>query len=214
MKYVPYTYLIGWSDADVWYYGSQYSQSKKKIANPKNLWVSYFTSSEEVKSYRKLHGDPDIIKVRQTFETAEEARSWEARFLRKVKAVESDRWLNKSYGDSKFLCLKHSEETKAKIRESCKGINKGKKHPHLSEWNRSGITLEQRKKGIETKRRNNSHRNNKGYKHTPEAIQKMKESSKDYLRGKTYEEIHGVEKALELKAKRRATALKRWNKSI
>jgi hypothetical protein len=42
--YLPYTYLIGWSKLNLWYYGSQYG----KKAHPSNLWRTYFTSLEEV----------------------------------------------------------------------------------------------------------------------------------------------------------------------
>ncbi|MFA6198816.1 MAG: hypothetical protein WC679_00165 [Bacteroidales bacterium] len=61
----PYTYLIGWSTMNKFYYGVQYN----KKANPDDLWKSYFTSSKIVQQFRKEFGEPDIIQFRKVFET-------------------------------------------------------------------------------------------------------------------------------------------------
>lgn len=53
-----YTYLIGWSLMGIYYYGAQY----RNMANPKDLWVKYFTSSKTVKIFRSIYGEPDIIQ--------------------------------------------------------------------------------------------------------------------------------------------------------
>lgn len=58
-----YTYLIGWTKHDVWYYGRRTS----KTATPDDLWKTYFTSSKHVKEFREMHGDPDVIDVRKEF---------------------------------------------------------------------------------------------------------------------------------------------------
>lgn len=91
--YMPYTYYIKWSQTGVWYYGVEYSKTNK-IANPKNLWTCYFTSSASVKEYRRLQGDPDIIKITKTFENSEDAIIWENRFLRRVNAKRNPKSLN------------------------------------------------------------------------------------------------------------------------
>jgi hypothetical protein len=96
-EYLPYTYLIGWSKLDKWYYGCEYS--RRRIANPKNLWVTYFTSSKEIAIQIEYCGEPDIIQVRRTFETGEKARQWEHKALSRLNVVFSKRWLNKT--DSK-----------------------------------------------------------------------------------------------------------------
>lgn len=44
-----YTYLIGWSEYDIWYYGVRYA----KGCNPADLWVKYFTSSKFVREFRE-----------------------------------------------------------------------------------------------------------------------------------------------------------------
>ena len=67
MDYIPYTYLIGWSKLNKWYYGVEYGIKKIPCANPKNLWTTYFTSSNIVSHFRKTHGEPDIIQVRKLF---------------------------------------------------------------------------------------------------------------------------------------------------
>ena len=92
MDYKPYTYLIGWSKLDKWYYGCQYG----KKANPENLWNTYFTSSKSVKLFRKKHGDPDIIQIRKIFLTKDETILWEHNVLLRLKVVSSERWLNKT----------------------------------------------------------------------------------------------------------------------
>jgi hypothetical protein len=43
----PYTYLIGWSELDLWYYGVKFGKS----ADPEKFLVNYFTSSKYVKSF-------------------------------------------------------------------------------------------------------------------------------------------------------------------
>ena len=65
-----YTYLIGWSKLNKWYYGVRYAN---KIIAENDLWVKYFTSSRHVKNFRKIHGEPDIIKIRKKFNKKEKA---------------------------------------------------------------------------------------------------------------------------------------------
>lgn len=73
----PYTYLIGWSNLNKYYYGVRY----KKDCEPNDLWVLYFTSSQEVQEYRAIYGDPDVIQVRKTFKTKEKLLLGSIRFL-------------------------------------------------------------------------------------------------------------------------------------
>lgn len=89
---IPYTYLIGWSNLDKWYYGVRY----RKGSNPSELWVKYFTSSKVVKQFRKLNGEPDIIIIRRIFEDIDSARNWERTVLKRMKVVENDKWLNQT----------------------------------------------------------------------------------------------------------------------
>lgn len=90
--YQPYTYLIGWSDRDVWYYGVRFA----KNCHPSELWVSYFTSSKYVSLFRDKHGEPDIVQIRRIFETAEQAVMWETKVLHRTNAIYEQKWLNRN----------------------------------------------------------------------------------------------------------------------
>lgn len=92
MNNIPYTYLIGWSNYDTWYYGVRYA----KNCHPDDLWTKYKTSSTYVADFVQLHGEPDVVQVRKTFYSGADAREWEEKVLRRMKVVESDRWLNKT----------------------------------------------------------------------------------------------------------------------
>lgn len=124
--YIPYTYLIGWSNHNKWYYGAEYG-SVVKIANPSNLWNTYFTSSSEVKKFREEYGEPDVIEVRRTFITEKDCREWEDKVLTKLNVIRSEKWLNKRQGSSVlFICEGHSQESKDKMR--------GPRGPQNKEW--------------------------------------------------------------------------------
>lgn len=75
--YIPYTYLIGWSDLKKYYYGVRYA----KGCDPSDLWVDYKTSSKVVHRIAEEHGDPDIMQIRKTFDNARDAREWEHKVL-------------------------------------------------------------------------------------------------------------------------------------
>lgn len=154
----PYTYLIGWSEKNIWYYGVEY----KRGCSPENLWVKYFTSSEYVHKFVKEHGNPDIIQVRKTFETPEAAKLWERKVLMKIYASGKwENWLNKSItpnyipifdddikekmsiakiGNSWNKDRKHSAETRKRMgrKLGCIPWNKGKKI-ELSESGRASL---------------------------------------------------------------------------
>lgn len=87
---IPYTYLIGWSILDKWYYGVRYS----KKANPNDLWKTYFTSSKVVKEFIKEAGNPDIIQIRKIFNCHIKAKNHEDKVLRRLKVNKNDKWLN------------------------------------------------------------------------------------------------------------------------
>lgn len=76
------------------YYGVRYS----KNCQPSDLWISYKTSSDYVKSYVELFGDPTIIEIRKIF-TGEnkisDAIKWESAVLRRVRAATRSDFLNK-----------------------------------------------------------------------------------------------------------------------
>lgn len=94
----PYTYLIGWSELDLWYYGVKFGKS----ADPSKFWVNYFTSSKYVQSIRAEFGEPDVREIRKTFESKESAAEWERKVIRRLNAVWSDKWINRGNGGHEF----------------------------------------------------------------------------------------------------------------
>lgn len=77
---MPYTYLIGWSAHNAYYYGCRYA----KNCDPSDLWVTYFTSSKYVSRLRQELGEPDIVQIRRTFTDRVECINYEARVLRRI----------------------------------------------------------------------------------------------------------------------------------
>jgi len=88
-----YTYLIGWSKYNKWYYGVRWAN---KYLPKEDLWIKYFTSSKYVKEFYKTHGDPDVIQVRKVFDNFEEAQNWEYKVLKRCNIINEDKWLNKN----------------------------------------------------------------------------------------------------------------------
>jgi len=92
----PFTYLIGWSALNKWYYGCRY----RKGCHPTDLWTTYFTSSDEVKQFRREHGEPDVIQVRHVFSANQQAKLWESRVQTAIPRTSRIHWLNKKFGDT------------------------------------------------------------------------------------------------------------------
>jgi len=105
---IPFTYLIGWSKQNKWYYGARWA----KNCSPDSLWVTYFTSSQHVKKFRQLYGEPDVIEVRKTFSTEEAAQIYEERVLRRLNVLKKDKWLNKGVNGRFLPYGKQTEEHK------------------------------------------------------------------------------------------------------
>lgn len=91
---IPYTYLIGWPNLNKWYYGVRYA----KHCNPTDLFSTYFTSSSEVFDFIKSYGMPSVIQVRKIINSPKLAQIYEHKVLRRIRAKQSDKWLNKSNG--------------------------------------------------------------------------------------------------------------------
>lgn len=93
----PYTYLVGWSKLDKWYYGVRFANNNEP-AN--DLWIVYHTSSKYVKELRRNHGEPDVIEVRRVFDSKVKAARWEDAVLRRMKVTHTERWINKNVAGS------------------------------------------------------------------------------------------------------------------
>jgi len=120
---MAYTYAIGWSNLDKWYYGVRFA----KGCDPKELWESYFTSSKHVDEFRKKHGEPDVVKVTKVFDDADKARNWETKFLKRVKAAINEKFLNKTDNIS--------IDPDAALKGSLKSTNKGNIREDVSKRN-------------------------------------------------------------------------------
>ena len=149
MIYQPYTYLIAWTDRNVFYYGVRYSQQIKGKTPEQDLWNDYFTSSKYVKEFREEHGEPDRIEIRKVFQNSNTARNWEHKVLRRLNTEKKEHWLNNHDGSGIIKTNKThlSESHKRKISKAHKGKSfsethkakisrskKGKSNPKLSTW--------------------------------------------------------------------------------
>lgn len=110
---IPYTYLIGWSKINKFYYGVKYA----KGCNPKTFWKNYFTSSKKVHQLCESIGEPDIIQIRKTFETQAQAIFWENRVLKRMKVLVDNRWLNENIAGAQI----QTEEINKKRIKTMKG---------------------------------------------------------------------------------------------
>lgn len=162
--YQPYAYLVGWTALNKWYYGIEYG-AKTKTANPINLWKTYFTSSKEVKKLHKKYGDPDVIQIRKTFNTANEAIIWENKVLRRIKASRTDKWINSNVAGAIFMTpekyIEIGKKTSATLKE---GYSSGR----LLGW-RKGKTG----KKWTDEQRNKMSRDRKGVPKSPEHAAKV-----------------------------------------
>jgi len=167
--YKPYTYLIGWSDHQKYYYGVRYARN----CHPNDLWVSYFTSSTHVKSFREEYGEPDIIQVRKTFNESIDAREWEIKVLQRMNIPKRKDFLNigifnKIYdGVHPTMGRPLSEEHRKKISNA----NMGKKHSYESRKKMSIANL-----------------GKKLSKKTRQKMSNSKTGSKNHFYGKTHTE--------------------------
>ena len=116
---IPYTYFIQWSTTGMKYYGVRYS----KDCHPAEFWKDYFTTSGYVDEYRKIHGEPDVVKIQKKF-TGEDrvarARLWEHTVLRRMKVISRNDYLNKS--DSKSIDPKAASKARTGVSPGNKGL--------------------------------------------------------------------------------------------
>lgn len=141
MGYTPFTYLIGWSKLDRWYYGSRTARIGNCLyesgCHPDDLWKTYYTSSIHVKEFRQKFGEPDVIQIRKTFQSADECLKWEYRIIKRLKLANDARWLNRGDG---FGGYNTSKPKSAKHREKLSAWQTGLKRGKCSEKTRKLIS--------------------------------------------------------------------------
>ncbi len=164
----PFTYLIGWSTINKFYYGVKYA----KNSNPADLWTKYFTSSKHVKQIRNDHGEPDIIQVRKVFNSVEKARNWECKVLTRLNVIHNEKWINATNNKS--------------ISPIAAGHSKGKTYEQMYGEERAKVLKNKRALSSSTRiikpetrlKQSNSMKNkipwNKGIPRTEEEKQKMR----------------------------------------
>ena len=122
----PYTYLIRWPQLNISYYGVRYAQD----CNPSDLWNPYKTSSTHVAEFIAEHGEPDVVQVRKTFIDVPVAQNWEHSVLKRIKAVSSDRWLNRNDRLAPPInVLGNIAMRRPELRKKASTNNKGSKNP-------------------------------------------------------------------------------------
>lgn len=90
-----FTYLIGWSNLRIYYYGRKTSIG----CYPGMLLNTYFTSSVYVHEFIENHGVPDIVQIRKTFgEDYKLCEKWESKVLKRLNLAGDTRFLNKHNG--------------------------------------------------------------------------------------------------------------------
>lgn len=116
-----FTYLLGWTKFNKFYYGVRY----KDGVTPDSLGTTYFSSSRYVKKFIEENGSPDIMQVRRMFTCKIKARKWEDKVIRRLSIVYSDKWLNKSNPNA-FRDVVMDEDIKKRISEAKRGCKNGK----------------------------------------------------------------------------------------
>ena len=111
----PYTYLIKHKPTGLVYYGFR---SANKVDPEQDLWNKYFTSSPKVKLLLEETGaDSFDVEIRKTFDTQEQAVEWETKVLRRMRVLESEKWINQNI----LGYIVPTEESRKKISEANKG---------------------------------------------------------------------------------------------
>lgn len=118
---MPYTYLIGWSTHNTYYYGCRYAAG----CTPSDLWITYFTSSKRVRGVREQLGEPDVVQVRTLFEDPHSCIRHEARVLRRL--VGRPNFLNKNVAGAIVggNTSPRTEKQRASARQLMSNLSKG-----------------------------------------------------------------------------------------
>lgn len=130
---IPYVYIIGWKKLDTWYIGCRHANG----CHPSDLWKDYFTSSDYVKAFREINGDPDSFEIVKEFDNEENALLFEQQKQRELGVLKKSNWLNRCIGGVKFRGGPRSAEAKRKMSEKAKARRLGP----LSEKHKLSISI-------------------------------------------------------------------------
>jgi hypothetical protein len=123
LDYKAFTYLIVNEINNKWYYGVKYA----KGCNVKELFESYFSSSELVKcELQKFGRNAFRAEVRRVFKDVDSAKNWEVKVLRRMKVRTNGHSYNKHYNRGFVThCGENNPakrlDVRAKLRSSASG---------------------------------------------------------------------------------------------
>jgi len=188
--YPSYTYHISWTEQNKHYYGVRVAN---QCSPEEDLWTEYHTSSNIVKSFREEYGEPDIIRIDQTFDTREAAGEYEIQFLTENDCVFSPKWLNMAA----FPLMDNrgktpSEEHRRKISEALKGKSPSEETKRKISETLTGITRseETKRKQAEASKGENHHMYGKTRsEETKRKISESKKGKPSALKGKPQEKV-------------------------
>lgn len=223
--YQPYTYYIYCKTLKKHYYGVRYA----KGCHPEELWKKYFTSSGIVHQLIEIYGkDNFFFEVRKTFNTAQKAIDWEHKVLKRLKVNLRSDWLNRQITNTNINFYNIGEEAWNKgvpniKTRGTKFYNNGNiqkmlfpgKEPKgwvLGRLNASGkdnpfYGKQHKKETLDMIKRKLKGRKvwNKGKTYIEllgeEGAKALKENLHNIYQDKTYEDLHGIEKAQKIKEK-------------
>lgn len=171
----PYTYLIRHLPTNRVYYGVR---TANRVEPAADLWKTYFTSSPAVKRLIEEYGaDSFDYEVRQVFDTAEAAISWEVKVLQRCRVLEDSRWINANVAGY----IKPTPESNKKISDYHKGKPKSDEHRAKIAAAITGIKREPRSEEYRSKMsdaKSGSGNGMYGRMHSPETLAKMSDAMK------------------------------------
>jgi hypothetical protein len=125
----PYTYLIGWSKHNIWYYGRRTAKGchPYEFFNFElNKTNRYETSSDHVSNFILMHGIPDVIMIRRAFNNISLCKHTESRVLISINAASNPDFLNKKNSDDKWDTTGVSMSQESNLKRSLAMVNKPK----------------------------------------------------------------------------------------
>jgi hypothetical protein len=183
-EYMCYTYIIGWTKLNKYYYGVRTANTKPP---EEDLWKEYFTSSNIVHDYSSMYGDPDLIKIDKVFDNKEDAIRYEHLFLK--ENFHKDEYLNLSC----WPAIGHYERTpehREKARQTMQKLRESGKSNKFKKGYTKIVKEETRKKMSETRKKlfaegklSQKGENNSFYgkQHSKESLDTIHEKRKKWL---------------------------------
>ena len=119
----PFTYIVGWTKANIYYVGVKYAKGCK----PEDLGTTYFSSSKKIGALW-AYCEPDF-KCIYPFDSPEEALWFEEVLQKEFNVLKSKQFANLHIGGKEFGSLgPMSEKQKKKLSAQRKGIKLSKEH--------------------------------------------------------------------------------------